>query len=35
MRLVLPDEHSVRTYLEDVYDSVVMKRYSLQICHSQ
>ena len=25
MRLVLPDEHSVRTYLEDVYDSVVMK----------
>lgn len=25
MRLVLPDPHSVRTYLEDVYDSVVMK----------
>ena len=25
MRLLLPDEHSVRTYLEDVYDSVVMK----------
>ena len=25
MRLALPDEHSVRTYLEDVYDSVVMK----------
>ena len=25
MRLMLPDEHSVRTYLEDVYDSVVMK----------
>ncbi|WP_415930171.1 ATP-binding protein [Zhenpiania hominis] len=25
MRLVLPDPHSIRTYLEDVYDSVVMK----------
>lgn len=25
MRLALSDEHSVRTYLEDVYDSVVMK----------
>ena len=25
MRLALPDKHSVRTYLEDVYDSVVMK----------
>ena len=25
MRLLLPDEHSVCTYLEDVYDSVVMK----------
>lgn len=25
MRLVLPDPHSIRTYLEDVYNSVVMK----------
>lgn len=34
MRLMLPDEHSIRTYLEDVYDSVVMKdilsRYSIR-----
>lgn len=25
MRLMLPDDHSVRTYLEDVYDSIIVK----------
>lgn len=37
MRLALPDEHSVYTYLEDVYDSVVMKdilsRYAIRNEH--